>query len=121
VEGIAKVVSTAKASPHEVGEASKKVAGIMPKFVTSTGDALTSVTEPSAQQGLLDSAKAVVNTSAKIILHAKLVASDTKNARNQQLMSAVYKEVTEAIAALVASIKAGMFPIPFDGGVRRGS
>lgn len=61
------MVNTAKSTPHEVGEASKKVASIIPKFVTATQFALSSITDKNAQHGLLNSAKGVIQTSDKIV------------------------------------------------------
>eukprot|EP01117_Protostelium_nocturnum_P014479 TRINITY_DN550_c0_g1_i1.p1 TRINITY_DN550_c0_g1~~TRINITY_DN550_c0_g1_i1.p1 ORF type:complete len:2591 (+),score=755.90 TRINITY_DN550_c0_g1_i1:291-8063(+) len=107
VAGIAKMVQTSKSNPAEIGTAAKKVAGLIPKFVDSTLDASTSISDQKAKGDLVNAAKEVVSASAKIIYAAKQVASDPKNAKNNQEVSATYKQITDSISSLISSIKAG--------------
>eukprot|EP01114_Cavostelium_apophysatum_P007404 TRINITY_DN194_c0_g1_i3.p1 TRINITY_DN194_c0_g1~~TRINITY_DN194_c0_g1_i3.p1 ORF type:complete len:2578 (-),score=946.84 TRINITY_DN194_c0_g1_i3:69-7802(-) len=105
VGGIAKVVTSSKTNPQEVGDAAKKVATTLDQLVNRAIDATEATEEERARQ-IVEATKAVTLASSRIIQNAKLVSPDPKNVKNLQKLSESYQSVTDSISKMIQAIKA---------------
>eukprot|EP01091_Cochliopodium_minus_P013533 TRINITY_DN4387_c0_g1_i2.p1 TRINITY_DN4387_c0_g1~~TRINITY_DN4387_c0_g1_i2.p1 ORF type:complete len:2395 (+),score=901.68 TRINITY_DN4387_c0_g1_i2:60-7244(+) len=95
---------TGKTAPSGVGLPSKQIAELVSKLVGITKGAIVTLEDPQLQKMLLENAKDVTVTTAKMISFAKKLAEDPSS-QNQQQFAKAFKLVTSAIGGLVKNIR----------------
>ena len=95
---------TGKTAPSGVGLPSKQIAELVAKLVNSTKGAIVTLEDPQLQKMLIENAKDVTSTTAKMITFAKKLAEDPSS-QNQQNFAKAFKLVTGSIGSLVKNIR----------------
>jgi len=100
-------VRASRTEADKLGAASKEVANVLPKIVEASMIAMSSINNEATQKGLKEAVERVVASVQNLLQSAKTVVVDPKSSKSQNAVSTGFKEVTDSITKLIASLKEG--------------
>eukprot|EP01102_Stenamoeba_stenopodia_P017940 TRINITY_DN650_c0_g1_i4.p1 TRINITY_DN650_c0_g1~~TRINITY_DN650_c0_g1_i4.p1 ORF type:complete len:2027 (+),score=565.48 TRINITY_DN650_c0_g1_i4:223-6081(+) len=104
---ISNLVRASRTEADKLGAASKDVANVLPKIVEASMIAMSTINNETTQKGLREAVDRVVASVQNLLQSAKTVVIDPKSSKSQNAVSAGFKDVTDSITKLIASLKEG--------------